>query len=158
MAEAKGFEPLIPFQVCRFSRPEPSTTRPPLRILQFYYSNNFTAAAAQDQDAYAAELRSVRTFRLRPRPRSRFEFGGYEIAFRDCCRYKLLRMIAPASHGFEITATFCMFRDYAFSGSWFCSLRIYPAEYSASAIVNCAGAEPGRRFVQCVARSGRARG
>ena len=86
---------------------------------------------------HAAELRSVRTFRLRSR--SRFEFGGYEIAFRDC-RFKLLRMIAPASPGSEITATFCTFRDYAFSGSWFCSLRIYPAEYSASAIVNCAGA------------------
>src|ERR1017187_336068 len=26
-----GFEPPIPFRVCRFSRPEPSTTRPPLR-------------------------------------------------------------------------------------------------------------------------------
>jgi hypothetical protein len=31
MAEREGFEPPIPFQVCRFSRPEPSTTRPPLR-------------------------------------------------------------------------------------------------------------------------------
>ena len=38
MAEREGFEPPIPFQVCRFSRPEPSTTRPPLRLLQFYYS------------------------------------------------------------------------------------------------------------------------
>ena len=36
MAEREGFEPPIPFQVCRFSRPEPSTTRPPLRI---YYSS-----------------------------------------------------------------------------------------------------------------------
>ena len=34
MAEAKGFEPLIPFQVCRFSRPEPSTTRPRFRFLK----------------------------------------------------------------------------------------------------------------------------
>ena len=31
MAESEGFEPPIPFQVCRFSRPEPSTTRPALR-------------------------------------------------------------------------------------------------------------------------------
>ncbi len=31
MAEREGFEPPIPFRVCRFSRPEPSTTRPPLR-------------------------------------------------------------------------------------------------------------------------------
>jgi hypothetical protein len=38
LAEREGFEPPIPFQVCRFSRPEPSTTRPPLRLLQFYYS------------------------------------------------------------------------------------------------------------------------
>src|SRR5271169_4435045 len=33
MAEREGFEPPIPFRVCRFSRPEPSTTRPPLRLL-----------------------------------------------------------------------------------------------------------------------------
>ena len=38
MAEREGFEPPIPVKVCRFSRPEPSTTRPPLRLLQFYYS------------------------------------------------------------------------------------------------------------------------
>src|SRR5260370_13042492 len=43
MAEREGFEPPIPFRVCRFSRPEPSTTRPPLRLIQFYYSLNFTA-------------------------------------------------------------------------------------------------------------------
>src|SRR5271167_499945 len=33
MAEREGFEPPIPFQGCRFSRPEPSTARPPLRRL-----------------------------------------------------------------------------------------------------------------------------
>src|SRR5438105_9434172 len=38
MAEREGFEPPIPFQVCRFSRPVPSTTRPSLRLLHFYYS------------------------------------------------------------------------------------------------------------------------
>src|SRR3954462_14646813 len=32
MAEREGFEPPVPFRVRRFSRPEPSTTRPPLRI------------------------------------------------------------------------------------------------------------------------------
>src|ERR1700689_2016483 len=37
LAEREGFEPPIPFRVCRFSRPVPSTTRPPLRLLQFYY-------------------------------------------------------------------------------------------------------------------------
>src|SRR3954469_7504637 len=31
MAEREGFEPPVPFQARRFSRPEPSTTRPPLR-------------------------------------------------------------------------------------------------------------------------------
>ncbi len=31
VAEREGFEPPIPFRVCRFSRPEPSTARPPLR-------------------------------------------------------------------------------------------------------------------------------
>src|SRR5713226_5324356 len=61
-------------------------------------------------------------------------------------------------HGFEIAATFCMFREYAFSGSQFCNLRIYPAECLTSAIVQSAGVWRGRRFVQCVARSGRARG
>src|SRR5260370_3233062 len=35
LAEREGFEPPIPFQVCRFSRPEPSTTRPPLPLLSF---------------------------------------------------------------------------------------------------------------------------
>ena len=32
MAEWEGFEPPVPFRVRRFSRPEPSTTRPPLRL------------------------------------------------------------------------------------------------------------------------------
>src|ERR1019366_1196056 len=31
MAESEGFEPPIPFQVCRLSRPEPSTPPPALR-------------------------------------------------------------------------------------------------------------------------------
>src|SRR3982750_3649148 len=30
MAEREGFEPPIPVKVCRFSRPVPSTARPPL--------------------------------------------------------------------------------------------------------------------------------
>ena len=36
LAEREGFEPPIPFQVCRFSRPVPSTTRPPLRLLRSF--------------------------------------------------------------------------------------------------------------------------
>ena len=36
LAEREGFEPPVPFRVRRFSRPEPSTTRPPLRLLQVY--------------------------------------------------------------------------------------------------------------------------
>src|SRR5215469_350649 len=31
LAEREGFEPPVPFRVRRFSRPEPSTTRPPLQ-------------------------------------------------------------------------------------------------------------------------------
>ena len=38
MAEREGFEPPIPFRVCRFSRPVPSTTRPPLRLFRGYCS------------------------------------------------------------------------------------------------------------------------
>jgi hypothetical protein len=34
MAESEGFEPPIPSQVRRFSRPMPSTTRPALRYIQ----------------------------------------------------------------------------------------------------------------------------
>ncbi len=32
MAERVGFEPTVGFHLRRFSRPEPSTARPPLRI------------------------------------------------------------------------------------------------------------------------------
>ena len=32
IAEGAGFEPARPFRVCRFSKPVPSATRPPLRI------------------------------------------------------------------------------------------------------------------------------
>jgi hypothetical protein len=32
LAESEGFEPPIPFRVCRFSRPVPSTTRPTLQV------------------------------------------------------------------------------------------------------------------------------
>lgn len=41
MAESEGFEPPIPFRVCRFSRPVPSTTRPTLRnrILSSFYGS-----------------------------------------------------------------------------------------------------------------------
>jgi hypothetical protein len=38
LAEREGFEPPVPFRARRFSRPEPSTTRPPLRLVLFYYS------------------------------------------------------------------------------------------------------------------------
>ena len=36
MAEEVGFEPTVRFPVQRFSRPPPSTTRPPLRALQSF--------------------------------------------------------------------------------------------------------------------------
>ena len=38
LAEREGFEPTVRFPVLQFSRLAPSTTRPPLRLLQFYYS------------------------------------------------------------------------------------------------------------------------
>ncbi len=46
LAESEGFEPPIPFRVCRFSRPVPSTTRPTLRTLLFYYRARFFSASA----------------------------------------------------------------------------------------------------------------
>src|ERR1035441_2474993 len=52
VAEREGFEPPVPFQARRFSRPEPSTTRPPLRL----YS--FTTFAILWQDAGVRSLRS----------------------------------------------------------------------------------------------------
>src|SRR5215470_9338141 len=47
LAEREGFEPPIPFQVCRFSRPVPSTARPPLRRgrLQFISSDRRRTAS-----------------------------------------------------------------------------------------------------------------
>ncbi len=47
LAEREGFEPPVPFQARRFSRPEPSTTRPPLRLSQFYYKLGLFAAYPQ---------------------------------------------------------------------------------------------------------------
>src|SRR5579863_3594706 len=41
LAEREGFEPPVQFPVLQFSRLAPSTTRPPLQLLQFYYSANF---------------------------------------------------------------------------------------------------------------------
>ena len=41
LAEREGFEPPVRFPVLQFSRLAPSTTRPPLRLLQFYYSAPF---------------------------------------------------------------------------------------------------------------------
>src|SRR5260370_33675374 len=41
MAEREGFEPPVRFPVLQFSRLAPSTPRPPLQLLQFYYSGQF---------------------------------------------------------------------------------------------------------------------
>ena len=38
LAEKEGFEPSIRFTACRFSRPVPSTTRPPLH--KDYFNTN----------------------------------------------------------------------------------------------------------------------
>ena len=47
VAESEGFEPPIPFRVCRFSRPVPSTTRPTLRLK----AARSSAACRQADDA-----------------------------------------------------------------------------------------------------------
>jgi hypothetical protein len=60
VAEREGFEPPVPFRARRFSRPEPSTTRPPLRLLQFYYTLNFTAEPADTGSTALFECRYTR--------------------------------------------------------------------------------------------------
>ena len=51
MAEREGFEPPIALRPCRFSRPEPSTTRPPLRnfLVLFDCTSNRAYAATHLQ-------------------------------------------------------------------------------------------------------------
>ena len=44
MAEREGFEPPVQFPVLQFSRLAPSTTRPPLQLPQFYYSDQLLLA------------------------------------------------------------------------------------------------------------------
>ena len=48
MAEREGFEPPIRFPVFQFSRLAPSTTRPSLRRLQFYYSRAVSQETGRD--------------------------------------------------------------------------------------------------------------
>ena len=45
MAERVGFEPTVPLPVRRFSRPLPSTTRPPLRIAMIIPYNSLCRKA-----------------------------------------------------------------------------------------------------------------
>src|SRR5260370_8949854 len=72
LAEREGFEPPIPFRVCRFSRPEPSTTRPPLRLIQFYYGLNFTAGRQARSNRVAYIIAHSQTmYREWPLPASR---------------------------------------------------------------------------------------
>ena len=49
MAEREGFEPPIPFRVCRFSRPEPSTARPPLRNFPVLFDCTSNRACASNR-------------------------------------------------------------------------------------------------------------
>jgi hypothetical protein len=53
LAEREGFEPPVPFRVRRFSRPEPSTTRPPLRLRRLYGRDNIRPLLASLQQAPA---------------------------------------------------------------------------------------------------------
>ena len=43
VAEGVGFEPTSDFRRCRFSRPVPSTARPPLQAIKPYKSKLFTS-------------------------------------------------------------------------------------------------------------------
>ena len=50
MAEREGFEPPVPFRVRRFSRPEPSTTRPPLREFSLPHARRWRICGFPDWD------------------------------------------------------------------------------------------------------------
>src|ERR1700722_7041417 len=81
MAEREGFEPPVPFRVRRFSRPEPSTTRPPLRnCLAFIIIE--VACAAKVVDEYWRELQIRRVMR----PHQKIAAIDPSInGFRDYC-------------------------------------------------------------------------
>ena len=59
MAEREGFEPPVGFPLRRFSRPEPSTTRPPLRLLQFYYSKRTLQRRSQKSTPVFKQLQPL---------------------------------------------------------------------------------------------------
>jgi hypothetical protein len=59
MAESEGFEPPIPVKVCRFSRPVPSTARPTLRLLQFYYTQQIRVDAKRVRKAEGGQIKEA---------------------------------------------------------------------------------------------------
>jgi hypothetical protein len=60
LAEREGFEPPIPAKVCRFSRPVPSTARPPLRITTLLLQvPDFFRAAARELPGVPASCTQV---------------------------------------------------------------------------------------------------
>src|SRR5450432_2910614 len=76
MAEREGFEPPIPFRVCRFSRPVPSTARPPLRLLQFYYNPQFSWEHLQAVVFFLGRLQAIALSVGRPEIASRVLRSG----------------------------------------------------------------------------------
>src|SRR5438874_12093886 len=78
LAEREGFEPPIPVKVCRFSRPLPSTTRPPLQPYYYAPSAGFLRGAGpngvgfaqKDWDGDRAQETSTHDLVARSRPRN----------------------------------------------------------------------------------------
>ena len=67
LAEREGFEPPIPVKVCRFSRPVPSTARPPLQLLLFYYSRQTVPLEGEPDHLFPIEYK-----------RSRLQYSGFQ--------------------------------------------------------------------------------
>src|SRR6267143_1355049 len=76
LAESEGFEPSIPVKVCRFSRPVPSTARPTLRLIQFYYTQHIKVDAKRVAKAEGGQIKEAAHLNRgdrRKRPSSREE-------------------------------------------------------------------------------------
>src|ERR1700682_2492556 len=84
MAEAKGFEPLIPFQVRQFSRLEPSTTRP--RFLRFMINQRWQLLESR---------RSYPVTKHPPIPHTGFHMRSTHIA-QACTSLLALTLLAAA--------------------------------------------------------------
>ena len=69
MAEREGFEPSVPFQVRRFSRPLPSTAQPSLRAVEYSICVEKSSPKHKNHDIiimkekYARKTRKNRKYR-----------------------------------------------------------------------------------------------